>query len=81
MLQIFKNWPNTTVSAIRAAALSVVFMLGIAISPASNRMAVPIAPSQPNMSMNSQTVGAKPQSGLPKERNIDYTVIFPQNLP
>ena len=60
MLQIFKNWPNTTVAAICAAALTVVFVLGIATAPASNRTAVSIAPSQPNISMNHLTVGAKP---------------------
>jgi len=78
MLRTFKNWPNATVAAICAGVLSVVFLLSIATSPGAHRTDVSIGSSQPNEPV---TVGAIPQSGLREEQYIDYTVIFPQNLP
>ncbi len=78
MLQTFKNWPNASVGAICAAVLFVVFLLSIASSPGAHRRDVSVGSSQPT---NRQTVGALPQPGLREEQYIDYTVIFPSNLP
>jgi hypothetical protein len=78
MLQTFKSWPNTTVAVIGAGVLSVVFLLSIATSPGAHRTGASIGSSQLTEPV---TVGAIPQSGLREEQYIDYTVIFPQNLP
>jgi len=77
MLQTFKSWPNTTVAVIGAGVLSVVFLLSIATSPGAHRTGASIG----SQLTEPVTVGATPQSGLREEQYIDYTVIFPQNLP
>jgi hypothetical protein len=77
MLQVLKNWPNTTTAAICTVVLAVVFILSIATSPAHYRAAATVGSAQ-TAAMPDDPFYKEGKPGGPDEPIVDFRTVFPQ---
>jgi hypothetical protein len=77
MLQILKNWPNTTTAAFCAVVLAVVFILSIATFPAHDRTAETVGAGTTAAMPDDPLYKQGPPAG-PDQPVIDLRTMFPQ---